>query len=107
MSKTCEGKTMQEIALEVGRSYSTIRSHRHNAYVRLGVSNGAEAVAAMFRSGWLDHVTLPVEERKPLPMFLKAYLTAFDEHLHSCSIRSREAMRHAFEGHRTLGAVLT
>jgi DNA-binding NarL/FixJ family response regulator len=45
-----EGKTMAEIATELGISYKTVRAHLQNIYRALGVRNKTEAFIKM---GWL------------------------------------------------------
>lgn len=49
-----EGKTYQTIAREQGRSASTIRTHIHNAYIKLGVVDRAQAVLRATEMGWID-----------------------------------------------------
>ena len=48
-----EGRTNEEIALAQGVSASTIRSHLHNGYAKLGVGDNAEAVLTAIESGWI------------------------------------------------------
>lgn len=49
-----EGKTYQEIALETGLSRSTIRTHLHNVYIKLGVVDRAQAVLTAVRRGLIE-----------------------------------------------------
>lgn len=49
-----EGKTYQEIALERGRSVSTIRTQLHSTYGKLGVTDRAQAVLIAYREGWIE-----------------------------------------------------
>ena len=48
-----EGKVAKQIALELDLSESTIRSHLHRIYARLGVSDRAQAVLTASDRGWL------------------------------------------------------
>ena len=48
------GSTYKEIALELGVSTSTLRSHLHSVYSKIGVSNRAQAVLVAVERGWLD-----------------------------------------------------
>jgi putative nucleotidyltransferase with HDIG domain len=48
-----EGKVGKQIALELGLSESTIRSHLHRIYARLGVADRAQAVLTASEHGWL------------------------------------------------------
>jgi putative nucleotidyltransferase with HDIG domain len=48
-----EGKTYKEIAVESGRSRSTVRSHLHSIYGKLGVSDRAQAVLLAAERDWL------------------------------------------------------
>jgi DNA-binding NarL/FixJ family response regulator len=48
-----KGLVYKEIAYELGLSPSTIRSHLHNVYRKLGVANRAQAVLFATGRGWL------------------------------------------------------
>ena len=48
-----EGKLYKDIAAELGVATSTVRSHLHKAYRRLGVADRAQAVLICARKGWL------------------------------------------------------
>jgi len=48
------GGTYNEIADRIGLSASTLRSHLHNVYGKLGVSDRAQAVLLATERGWLD-----------------------------------------------------
>ena len=48
------GLTVDEIAEHIGVSAATVKTHHHNIYVRLGVSDKAEAVACALRNGIID-----------------------------------------------------
>jgi DNA-binding NarL/FixJ family response regulator len=48
-----EGMVYKQIAQELDRSLSTIRTHLHNAYKKLGVYDRAQAVLMASRQGWL------------------------------------------------------
>ncbi len=48
-----EGKLYKVIALELGLATSTIRSHLHNVYAKLGVDDRAQAVLLATEMGWI------------------------------------------------------
>jgi DNA-binding NarL/FixJ family response regulator len=48
-----QGKVYKEIAADLKLSPSTVRSHLHGAYDRLGVSDRAQAVLMCANEGWL------------------------------------------------------
>ncbi len=48
------GLTVDEIAEHLCVSAATVKTHHHNIYVRLGVSDKAEAVACALRHGMID-----------------------------------------------------
>jgi two-component system response regulator DegU len=47
------GQTYKEIAAGLSLSTSTVRSHCHSAYRRLGVADRSQAVLAATANGWL------------------------------------------------------
>jgi DNA-binding NarL/FixJ family response regulator len=49
-----EGGTYSEIAERIGLSASTLRSHLHNVYGKLGVTDRAQAVLMATERGWLE-----------------------------------------------------
>jgi DNA-binding CsgD family transcriptional regulator len=49
-----EGKVHKQIASELGLSVSTVRTHLHGVYVKLGVADRAQAVLIATKRGWLD-----------------------------------------------------
>jgi putative nucleotidyltransferase with HDIG domain len=49
-----KGKVYKQIAEELDRSSSTIRTHLHNAYRKLGVYDRAQAVLLASEHGWLQ-----------------------------------------------------
>jgi putative nucleotidyltransferase with HDIG domain len=53
-----EGKTYEAIAHSQGRSASTVRTHIHHAYGKLGVVDRAQAVLRATEMGWIDHPRL-------------------------------------------------
>lgn len=78
LQKVAAGRTKQQIALEMAIEPSTVRSAAHKAYARLGVSNAAQAVAAMYDDGWMDYVPLTAESRGLPSHFAAAYLEHFE-----------------------------
>ena len=48
-----EGKLYKEVALDMGLSTSTVRSHLHKAYGKLGVPDRAQAVLIATDRGWI------------------------------------------------------
>jgi putative nucleotidyltransferase with HDIG domain len=48
-----EGKVYKQIAAELGLSVSTVRSHLHRAYNRMGAADRTQAVLMATHNGWL------------------------------------------------------
>jgi DNA-binding NarL/FixJ family response regulator len=53
LGRLAEGKVYKQIAFELGVSTSTIRSHLHHIYAKLGTVDRAQAVLLATRHGWL------------------------------------------------------
>jgi DNA-binding NarL/FixJ family response regulator len=53
LRQLAEGKLYKEIAATLGVSASTIRSHLHSAYAKLGVEDRAQAVLLATEMGWI------------------------------------------------------
>ena len=51
--RLAEGKVYKQIALELGLSTSTVRTHLHNVYGKLGAVDRAQAVLIASERGWL------------------------------------------------------
>lgn len=51
--RLAQGKLYKEIAIELGLSTSTVRSHLHNAYAKLEVADRAQAVLRATEMAWL------------------------------------------------------
>jgi DNA-binding NarL/FixJ family response regulator len=47
------GKALQDIADERGSSVSTVRTHLHNAYKKVGAADRAQAVLIATEKGWI------------------------------------------------------
>lgn len=48
-----EGKRYKEIALELNVAASTVRTHLHNVYAKIGVDDRAQAVLRVTEMGWI------------------------------------------------------
>ena len=48
-----EGKRYKEIALELNVTASTVRTHLHNVYAKIGVDDRAQAVLRVTEMGWI------------------------------------------------------
>jgi HD-like signal output (HDOD) protein/DNA-binding CsgD family transcriptional regulator len=48
-----EGKAYKQIASDLGLAVSTVRTHLHNTYAKLGVSDRAQAVLRASERGWI------------------------------------------------------
>jgi putative nucleotidyltransferase with HDIG domain len=53
LKRLAEGKVYKQIALELGLSPSTVRTHLHNIYGKLGAGDRAQAVLVATARGWL------------------------------------------------------
>ncbi len=53
LKKLAEGKVYKQIAVELGLSTSTVRTHLHNTYAKLGTGDRAQAVLLATDRGWL------------------------------------------------------
>jgi len=53
LKRLAEGKVYKQIALELGLSTSTVRTHLHNVYGKLGAVDRAQAVLIASERGWL------------------------------------------------------
>jgi hypothetical protein len=79
------GLTYAEAARETGRAPSTVRSHLHTAYGRLGVTTISQALATCTYIGWLDAVArdgvaVELADRR-VTWAQRLYLEAFDQSL--------------------------
>jgi HD-like signal output (HDOD) protein/DNA-binding CsgD family transcriptional regulator len=54
LQRLAEGKVYKQIGCELALSASTVRSHLHNTYGKLGASDRAQAVIIADRRGWLQ-----------------------------------------------------
>lgn len=53
LTRLAAGKIYKTIAVELNLSISTVRSHLHNVYGKIGVTDRAQAVLYATRKGWL------------------------------------------------------
>ncbi len=53
LRRLAEGKVYKQIALELSLSTSTVRTHLHNTYAKLGAVDRAQAVLLATARGWL------------------------------------------------------
>jgi DNA-binding NarL/FixJ family response regulator len=53
LKRLAEGKVYKQIALELSLSTSTVRTHLHNTYGKLGAVDRAQAVLVATERGWL------------------------------------------------------
>ena len=53
LKRLAEGKVYKQIALELSLSTSTVRTHLHNIYGKLGAVDRAQAVLIATERGWL------------------------------------------------------
>ena len=54
VAEIASGKSYKAIALGLGLTVSTIRTHLHNIYGKLGVTDRTQAVLHAVREGWID-----------------------------------------------------
>ena len=53
LRRLAEGKVYKQIAAELDLSASTVRSHLHNVYGKLGALDRAQAVLMATEQGWI------------------------------------------------------
>ncbi|HEX8854774.1 MAG TPA: HDOD domain-containing protein [Thermoleophilaceae bacterium] len=53
LKRLAEGKVYKQIALELSLSTSTVRTHLHNTYTKLGAVDRAQAVLVATERGWI------------------------------------------------------
>jgi len=53
LKKLAEGKVYKQIAQDLGLSTSTVRTHLHNTYAKLGAQDRAQAVLISTDRGWI------------------------------------------------------
>jgi putative nucleotidyltransferase with HDIG domain len=53
LKRLAEGKVYKQIAIELGLSTSTVRTHLHNTYAKLGAVDRAQAVLMATARGWI------------------------------------------------------
>ena len=54
LKRLAEGKVYKQIAHELESSTSTVRTHLHNTYAKLGAVDRAQAVLIATERGWSD-----------------------------------------------------
>lgn len=109
-----DGLSYREIAEQMGRATSTIRSHTNNALARLGVQSTCQAVLECVRHGWLtwadtdplaaillriEELFIELAERDPeaATATQREYLEMFDRHLQARSEPARRLSRQAMD----------
>jgi DNA-binding CsgD family transcriptional regulator len=85
LRQMARGLTYGQAAIESRRKVSTVRTHLHNAYRRLGVATIAQALALCTHIGWLDRVAddgavVDLADRR-VTWAQRLYLEAFDQTL--------------------------
>ncbi len=55
--RLASGATYKQVARQRGSSFSTVRTHVHNAYRKLNVNTAMQAVTLAIREGWLEDYT--------------------------------------------------
>ncbi len=53
LQRLAEGKVYKQIAAELDVSSSTVRSHLHRIYTRIGVADRTQAVLVATDRGWI------------------------------------------------------
>jgi DNA-binding NarL/FixJ family response regulator len=53
LRRLAKGMVYKQIATELGLSTSTVRTHLHNVYGKLGVMDRAQAVLIATERGWI------------------------------------------------------
>ncbi len=53
LKRLAEGKVYKQIAAELNLSTSTVRTHLHNTYAKLGAQDRAQAVLTATDRGWI------------------------------------------------------
>ena len=53
LRRLAEGKVYKQIARELGLATSTVRTHLHNTYSKLGAVDRAQAVLIATERGWI------------------------------------------------------
>lgn len=107
LRQLANGHSYEQIAARTGRAVSTVRSHANAIHRALGSTNATQAVALMYRNGWM-HWTPP----EPAPdkwalartdPVLHAYNHVFDEHLRTGqNARTARALGLLLEAQRAL-----
>jgi putative nucleotidyltransferase with HDIG domain len=59
LERLSEGKVYKQIGADLGLSPSTVRSHLHNIYGKLGAADRAQAVLIAAGHGWLEGIGRP------------------------------------------------
>lgn len=79
----CSGYSYDKIALKIGRSVSTVRTHAHKIYLKMCVANRGALVLLFIRNGWFGSTPgkEPLSMGVEIPPFAIPYLDALDRHL--------------------------
>lgn len=109
-----DGLSYQEIAEQLGRATSTVRSHTNNALARLGVTSSCQAVLECVRQGWLTwsdtdplaaillrieqlFIALAERDAEALTASQREYLEMFDRHVQATTEPARQLSRRAMD----------
>jgi DNA-binding CsgD family transcriptional regulator len=93
------GRDAAAVAEKMGLVAHTVRDVSYKARQRLNAGNNEAAVLTCWRRGWFGVTREPDwTSGGARTSFQRAYLDAFDEHLHDRTLSSRRRMRAALHG---------
>lgn len=98
LALAAEGLTYKQIAHRLGLAHSTVRSHLHAAYGKLGVANGPQAIATFAAKGLLGQIRHLRGEMVATRLLLRAFDAVLDDKPGSAE-RLREVSRVVLREH--------